>query len=751
MSDGERSGGSRRRGAAARRPAPAPRRRILWGALAGAALVGSACTSGGGGAAAPPGSATPASVATPTPAAAPAGPLLVVDVEALPVEEQLSLAALQGIVNRDQPTLYLVGLRSAQDYDVDPSAEAWLADAVDLPTERIQPDEALARLLPRAKGLVVWDPAVPYESQDVATTIAGLEDLVPVDPATADRFNADFGTTVVRDLRDLHLTDPAAWITWAMDNLHPADDYPFPVWTGRPRNGKPIQPGLRDWAVMHRAFVFDADPSTERGLLDRVLGMFPPKTPVYGYPFFDTPVYRDAGLALNEAIAAATVAEAGDWLVPTTDAANLSVHTHLGTATARPAWDDSPRTPDDGTTYVSFTISDGDAMGYVETLLRDHHLDRIRPDSIPIGVSTSPYLAEDAPAIWNWLVEHAPDQVRWVTGPSGGGYAYPYAMADLDGYLDHSRELQDRLGLRATWVLDPPLTGSPSDEELAAFVARTHPSLLLTDYGTAPPNPPTVAFVDGVPVVHTVMVSTPAVDMAGVIRSVAATQPAGPRFVSIGLNTWGPTIEDAERAMAALGPGFEAVAPDTFAGLLRGAHAAGYTGSGETPVAPPAPEPGTCRATVVDLDGSGDAFAARFLARLLAQTVLPAGLRLERDASGTVVARVDTDAIARTTSDFAANQLRLAYGDPAVASRSVTLTLRDVRVAGTDLAATEPLVVDADAPTGVATVELRGSADPGADPGSLTATMEVTATWNPGDAPHTVTVRGPITCRPGSG
>lgn len=709
-------------------------------------LVLSACTSGADEDSSTTASSAGVSSSTSTPAAQ---PLLVVDVEALPVEEQLTFAALQGIVNRDTPTLYLVGLRSAQDFDVDPSAQAWLADVVDLPVEEIDPDEALARLLPRSAGLVVWDPAVPYESQNVATTIAGVEDLVPVDPPTAERFTAEFDQRVVRDLRDLHLVEPDEWYSWATDNLDPAQAYPFPVWTGRPRNGKPVQPGLRDWAVMNRAFVFDADPAAERGLLDRTLAMFPAGTPIYGYPFFDTDLYLETGLAINEAIAAASVAAAGHWLVPTTDAANLSVHVHLGPATAKPVWDDTPRTPDDATTYVSFTISDGDAMGYVQTLLRHLHLDGIEPGSIPIGVSISPYLAEDAPKIWDWLITEAPEQVRYVAGPSGAGYAYPYAMSDLGGYLDHSRELLDRHGLRSTWILNPPLTGSSSVEELEQFVARTQPSLLLTDYGSAPPEPPTVAFVDGVPVVHTVMISSDSVDIAEVIRSVASTQPAGPKFVAIALNTWGTGIDDAERAMTALGPGFEAVAPDAFAGLLRGANAAGYDGSLERWTPPPAPDPGMCRATVADLDGSGDPFASRFLGRLLAQASLDAGLRLESPAPGTIIARFDTDTLAKNATDFAGSNLHLGYGESAVDSAEVTLSLREITIPGVDVTAGEALALRADEPRGEVGIELTGATAvvPGPDV-ALRAELAVTATWNPGDTPHSVTVSGPVTCTP---
>jgi hypothetical protein len=673
----------------------------------------------------------------------------VVDVEALPVEEQLTFAALAGIVNRDTPTLYLVGLRSAQDFDVDPSAEAWLTDAVNLPIERIAPEEALSRLLPRTNGMVVWDPAVPYESQDVATTIAGLEDLVPADPATAGRLTASFGISAVRDLRDLHLASGYAFIEWAIDNLRPATPFAFPVWTGRPRNGKPIQPGLRDWAVMHRAFVFDADPASEPALLRRVLGMFPAGTPVYGYPFFDTEVYARTGVAINEAIAAALVADAGHWLVPTTDAANLSVHVHLGPATAKPSWDDTPRTPDPDKTYVAFTISDGDAMGYDQTLLRHLHLDGLGPTTVPIGVSISPYLATDAPRIWDWLVQQAPDQVRFVAGPSGAGYAYPYAMADLDGYFDHSRAMLDRYGLRSTWILEPPLTPSPSPEVLGRFVARTAPSLLLTDYGGNPPEPPTVSFVDGVPVVHTVLVANSSVDIAAIVRSVAATQPAGARFVSIGLTTWGTKVADADAAMAALGDGFEAVAPDAFSGYLRGARAAGYQGSAEPPRVPAAPAPGECRGTVTDFEGTGDPFARRFLARLLAGTPVQTAMGIDNTGPGRAALSVDTDAMARSATQFAASNFALAYPPTTIDTARITVALRQVSVDGAGVAPGTDIELSADAPPGRVTIPVAVDPPAGADGDAVvSATLAVTATFDPGDGDITVSVSGPVACAP---
>ena len=124
---------------------------------------------------------------------APSGPgdqgktLLVVDVNGLSHDEQIVFTALQGIVNRASPRIYYVGLAGGQDYLTDPSAELWLGDAVDLPIERVtDPYQLLRRFRDAVCGLVIWDPALKVDTQNVATTLAGLHDVLPVSPELAE-------------------------------------------------------------------------------------------------------------------------------------------------------------------------------------------------------------------------------------------------------------------------------------------------------------------------------------------------------------------------------------------------------------------------------------------------------------------------------------------------------------------------------------------------------------------------------------
>ena len=495
--------------------------------------------------------AMPGAVSEGAPAAVP-DDMLVVDVGALTVEEQLTFAALQGIVNRSGPRLYLVGIRSAQDFDVDPTAEAWLADVVDVPFERVTPDEALDRLIAEANGMVVWDPAVPYESQNVATTIAGRDDLLPVGPDQVDDLAADHGLTVEVDLRDLAFDTDRQFTEWAIANLEPPPGgWSFPVWIGRPRNANPIQPGLRDWAVANRAFVFDADPATEPGLIGEVIDLFPRGTGVYGYVFFDTEVYYSTGLPVNEALGVAELTDRGNWLIPTTDATNMTVH-QQSTEVARPAtWDDSSRTPDDDTTYVSFVISDGDALGYDVTLLRSLQYPYLDDSSIPIGISTSPLLATRCTSDLELVPRQPPGERQAGRRAERLGLRVP--VVRNGGRRDPVPRAVSRRPRRhraALHVVDQPHPHPVAQHRRhRPDRRRARPVEPLPRLHPAAPISPAVSFVGDVPVTRVAMATKPE-EIAPAIRASIAKQPDGPRFVSIGLVTWGNNADDAAAAIA---------------------------------------------------------------------------------------------------------------------------------------------------------------------------------------------------------
>ena len=104
-------------------------------------------------------------------------------------DEAALLCALQGIVNRDAPRLYVLGLSGPGVADLD---GFWWARCVDLGWEVARQAPYQAKDLPdllsiyghRTGGLVVWDPEVPA-TQNVAATLAGAQGLLPVARRTA--------------------------------------------------------------------------------------------------------------------------------------------------------------------------------------------------------------------------------------------------------------------------------------------------------------------------------------------------------------------------------------------------------------------------------------------------------------------------------------------------------------------------------------------------------------------------------------
>jgi hypothetical protein len=196
---------------------------------------------------------------------------LVTGTDARYFDECMALASLQGLINRHAPTLYVLNNtfpRPAYWLERFSSDGRWLEGR---PTV-VLPDLSAVRRLAgaRLKGAVVWDPAVPA-SLNVATTIAGVEDLVVMSPEFAAEFSEPWGLDVVTDLRGKFTGDETGSAKndayrWAIREY---------IQTGRcssrllclytdsfeaREGGNVAYIVQRDWPVSRRAFVYDLSP-----------------------------------------------------------------------------------------------------------------------------------------------------------------------------------------------------------------------------------------------------------------------------------------------------------------------------------------------------------------------------------------------------------------------------------------------------------------------------------------------------------
>ena len=137
----------------------------------------------------------PASWYPRTPGPLPAS-LTVVDLQGADRDTRAMLTALQGLVNRRQPQLYLLHPTDPPGMDAMWLEELQRHGYTGTPSTKLEPAEAIARYREAIQGVVVWDPELPG-TQNAAWALAGLRNALPVSPESLGRFNLP----VVEDLR----------------------------------------------------------------------------------------------------------------------------------------------------------------------------------------------------------------------------------------------------------------------------------------------------------------------------------------------------------------------------------------------------------------------------------------------------------------------------------------------------------------------------------------------------------------------
>ena len=131
-----------------------------------------------------------------------------------PTDVQLLVTTLQGLVNRGRPEIYIIKGEAGE------GPRTWLDDSGVRYQEHTDPWQVVKKHIGRAKGVVVYDPAI-VESINVATTIAGLEDAVIASPELAEKLTAaPYRKRVLDDLRGRFTSNIEA-TEWQFEHLWP--------------------------------------------------------------------------------------------------------------------------------------------------------------------------------------------------------------------------------------------------------------------------------------------------------------------------------------------------------------------------------------------------------------------------------------------------------------------------------------------------------------------------------------------------
>lgn len=467
----------------------------------------------------------------------------VADMTGVAADIQLLLTTLQGVVNRSRPRIYLLQPQNEPLY-------AWL-DALPVLYEVSEdPLTLLEEYRNEITGAVLYDENVPG-TVNVATTLAGLRDAV----ATSAALAASAGLPVVADLRGTFATDLDAY-TWAVDQL-------WPETTHRMLVG--LDPGisgyLRDYAVANRGLVVFLDPSVpaELALLEQVLSDIPAGSPYLGW-------WPSALTGENDGTQ--VTSQHGLIVMASDYSANLTVFSGAK-APVRGTQPRVPAPPLENKVYVTFTVTDGDNIQYMQHRMRQLWDDPARGE-VPLNWTVQPLAVDAAPTLLSYYQRTASDNDYLMAGPSGAGYVYPgdWPTAELGVYTRMTRRYMDRTGIDAVSVLNR-LGGQdvPLDEATAQrYVADVRPLGVLeswTNYTW------TSTLAGTTPVSVSWQATTVAEARQAIAAAAAGWDGSAPLFLSIGILAWNMTPADVATVAGSLGGEYAVVRGDQYFELIR--------------------------------------------------------------------------------------------------------------------------------------------------------------------------------------
>lgn len=439
--------------------------------------------------------------------------IFVLDVSNFTYAERICAAALQGLVNRNKPGLFLdFGIyddpQSRRTNEVFLDDDLWFKkfreilgnqdrhnlayyrDVHGFTTVEVENLHQLIRQFHNSlNGVVVWDPDMP-DTVNVAIMLAAQENLLVVDAALLPLAESH-ALPILHDLRG-RWQDRLDLTKWSIANLFELSK------TGQIACIEPgwQRPEFVDYIVREKIFTYNLSsrhsgiaqnlllllafgPAWLRELifalsLDgpirklalRLLGKASPEirlnnriqqsVKMQPYPtIFGWHTQRDDELTFMLLLSAN-----GLRLVPSHLAANFSFHAGVTPLNKKPAvtkTDQPLPALDPQGTYLTFTLSDGDQLMMMSTAELGSWRSTQR-GQIPFNWEVQPLLIELAPALLEKYITQATPNDCLIAGPSGAGYIIPPLSPHLERYLLETNRIcrQAAIQVITSYVADPP-------------------------------------------------------------------------------------------------------------------------------------------------------------------------------------------------------------------------------------------------------------------------------------------------------
>ena len=360
-----------------------------------------------------------------------AGPLeknlLVFDCRQQPNDMEMALAALQGIVNRSAPRLYIINKTNPPDYD-----ELWLdymqEKGYTAKEQRVAgPSSLVQRFREEITGAIVYDEDLPG-SVHAACMLAGVKRALPFSPRMAKQFDLP----VLMDLRGKWQRNVDAY-RYVFEHYWDRMNHHVLAW----HHPLTEVQHVRDYLVEFNVFTFwmskygdrlkGADPAAEEQFIHQLFASTPANIPVMGWP-----AYADSN-GIPEYTGVRWCSEYGKFVPGTEFCSNLSIHTAVHPPdrvfTPKQSPPQSPVHLQRDKTYITINLLDsGDGLWYWQFHQRKVWADPQR-GSVPIGWCTNITLYDTLPLVLEWYYENATANDSFFAAVSGLGYMNTPAYA----------------------------------------------------------------------------------------------------------------------------------------------------------------------------------------------------------------------------------------------------------------------------------------------------------------------------------
>jgi len=355
-------------------------------------------------------------------------------------DEKTMFTVLQGLVNKQQPAIYL--------FSRGPREKTKWPRPLDLKLKEYTANnkwQLLQKYKDRVKGVILYSVKKSPHYRNLACTSAGLKDALPVtDALYAELLSHHLEFPVLEDLRNLPYARPDEIYKY----LH---DHYWKDCTKRLLVSHIHPAYIRDIAAATGAATIWLDPRESREA--KVLRLFLNDMKAGESIILGWWPNERSGVGIGTEYGISTVA--ADFYENSTVLAGMS---HDISPPPAP-----PKPPLENKIYVAIFLSEGDNLQYCQAALADFWKNKAR-GAIPVNWTISPALVDLGPGLLNYYYKTATPNDCLVSGPSGLGYLLPYDELGrkwnnkggeaFDAYAKLTGRYMEKSGLRVITVWD---------------------------------------------------------------------------------------------------------------------------------------------------------------------------------------------------------------------------------------------------------------------------------------------------------